>query len=163
MTGTTTNLLTPVRFEEGKPLRVAGLQERYTFEEIAGIPAQWQRFGPLVGSVPGRVGHKAYCVCRSSQVEGTFDYLCGVEVSGGNALPPQLELVDIPTQRYAVFFHRDHVSTIHQTFSAIWNQWLPESGFTVLDTPNFDLYDERFDPRTGTSGVEVWVPVEKAG
>src|SRR6185295_13786026 len=40
--------LKPVRFENGKPLLVAGLSQRYTCETSAGIPAQWQRFLPYI-------------------------------------------------------------------------------------------------------------------
>src|SRR5262245_31043259 len=42
------------RFVTGKALLVAGLSERYDCESSKGIPAQWQRFGPHIGNVPGQ-------------------------------------------------------------------------------------------------------------
>src|SRR5579864_8643997 len=50
-----TNLETP-RIVNGKTLLVAGLGERYSSETCAAIPAQWQRFVPHLGSIPGQVG-----------------------------------------------------------------------------------------------------------
>ena len=64
--------------------------------------------------------------------------------------------VRIPEQRYAVFTHRDHISTIRRTINTIWNHWLPASGMKAADAPNFERYDENFDPLTGNGGLEIW-------
>src|SRR5438105_2014185 len=69
--------------------------------------------------------------------------------------------VRIPEQRYAVFTHSDHVSTIRRTVNTIWNQWLPASGLKAADAPFFERYDENFDPLTGNGGLEIWVPVKE--
>src|SRR4051794_30849048 len=44
MESTLIDNLQPPRFATGKPLLVAGVGERYTFESGAAIPSQWQRF-----------------------------------------------------------------------------------------------------------------------
>jgi len=67
--------LAPPRFENGKPLLVAGLGERYTCETSAGIPALWQRFQPHIGNIPGQVGGTAYGVCCNTDDAGNFDYI----------------------------------------------------------------------------------------
>jgi AraC family transcriptional regulator len=59
-----------------------------------------------------------------------------------------------------VFFHRQHIAAIRSTWNAIWNGWMPQSGHTPADAPLFERYDERFDPRTGQGGVELWIPLE---
>jgi len=148
------------RFEKGRPLLVAGLMERYTCETSKAIPAQWQRFAPHIGNIPGQVGATAYGVRYNSDDAGNFDYLCGVDVSDFSELPPGLSRIRIPAQRYAVFSHRDHISTIRSTVYTIWNKWLPESGHEVVDAPDFERYSEGFDPQTGTGGVEIWIPIE---
>jgi len=154
--------LTPPRFEDGKRLLVAGLSERYTCETSAGIPAQWQRFVPYLGKLPGQVGRIGYGVRYNFDDSGNFDYLCGVEVDDFTDLPPQWGRVRIPKHRYAVFSHREHISTIRRTWSTIWNKWLPESGVQAADAPDFERYDEHFNSMTGMGGVEVWVPIEAA-
>jgi AraC family transcriptional regulator len=162
MDSTLTDKLQPPRFETGKPLLVAGISERCTHENGgAGIPNQWQRFHQKVGDIPDRVGQMAYGVCCNGDDSGNFDYIAGVEVSDFSDLPREFSRVRIPEQRYAVFTHRDHISTIRRTVNTIWNDWLPASGLKAADAPNFERYDENFDPLTGDGGLEIWVPVKQ--
>jgi AraC family transcriptional regulator len=152
--------LEPPRMTDGKPLLIAGLRERYSCETSAGIPAQWQRFAPHIGNIPGQVGGTAYGVCCNSDDAGNFDYICGVEVRDFSELPRDVSRVRIQAQRYAVFSHRDHISTIRRTINTIWSKWLPESGLKAADAPCFERYGAEFDPRTGTGGLEIWIPVQ---
>src|SRR5271166_381859 len=152
--------LEPPRFENGRTLLIAGLGERYSFETNHGIPRLWERFVPYIGHIPGQVGHTAYGVCCNADGAGNFEYIAGVEVASFDDLPSEFSRVRIPARRYAVFTHRDHISRMRATVYTIWNRWLPNSGYTHADAPDFELYDERFDPRTGTGAVEVWLPIE---
>lgn len=152
--------LEPPRFEDGKPFLVAGLSARYSCETSTAIPAQWQRFGAYLGKLPGQVGKVAYGVACNCDDVGNFDYLCGVEVSDFSALPAEFSRLRIAAQRYAVFHHREHISTIRRTWNTIWNQWLPASGHVPADAPNFERYDMRFDPLSGMGGLEIWLPLK---
>jgi AraC family transcriptional regulator len=148
------------RFETRKAFLVAGLSARYDYESCGGgIPAQWQRFGPYIGSVPGQVGSDAYGVRYNSDDSG-LDYLCGVEVGEFSQLAPELSRVRVPANRYAVFTHYGHISTIRSTWSTIWSKWLPKSGHQLADAPDFERYDARFDARSGNGEVEIWVPLQ---
>jgi AraC family transcriptional regulator len=153
--------LEPPRFENGKPLLIAGLGARYTCESSKAIPAQWQRFAPHIGNVPGQIGRAAYGVCCNSDDAGNFDYICGVEVADFSELPAEFSRVRLPEQRYAVFTHHEHISTIRRTVNTIWNKWLPESKHEAADAPDFERYGESFDPQTGTGGVEIWIPIKR--
>jgi AraC family transcriptional regulator len=152
------NLQAP-RFETSKPLLVAGLGERYTWESGAAIPGQWHRFHQSVADIPERIGQVAYGVCCNGDDAGNFDYIAGVEVPDFSDLPREFSRVRIPEQKYAVFTHRDHISTIRRTITTIWNEWLPASGLKAADAPNFERYDQNFDPLTGNGGLEIWIPV----
>ena len=161
MDSTLLDTLKPPRFETSKPLLIAGIGERCTHENGgAGIPNQWQKFHQTVDDIPNRVGKAAYGVCCNGDDSGNFDYIAGVEVADFSDLPREFARVRIPEQQYAVFTHAEHISTIRRTVSAIWNQWLPQSGLKVADAPNFERYDEKFDPATGNGGLEIWVPVQ---
>ncbi len=151
--------LEPQRFVHGEPLLVAGLGERYNDATSAGIPAQWQRFQPHLGNIPGQVGSTAHGVCCNSDDEGSLDYIAGVEVSDLSDLPAEFSRVRVPARWYAVFFHRDHISAVRATWRTIWSKWLPESGHEVADVPSFERYGGAFDPRTGMGGLEIWVPL----
>jgi len=162
MDSTPTDNLQSPRFETSKPLFVAGLGARYTWESGGpAIPGQWQRFHQLVENIPGRIGKVAYGVCCNGDDAGNFDYIAGVEVSDFSDLPREFSRVRIPEQRYAVFTHRDHISSIRRTINTIWNHWLPASGLKAADAPNFERYDENFDSLTGNGGLEIWVPVRE--
>ena len=119
MTESETAELEQPRREAGGAMLIAGLRVRYSSETIAGIPMQWQRFGPFIGSVPGRIGAEAYGVCCDFDETGQFDYVSGVAVAGLSGLAPELSGVRIPAHEYLVFQHRGHVSGIHATWQAI--------------------------------------------
>src|SRR5437899_10496699 len=73
--------LEPPRFVNGRTLLIAGLSERYTAETSACIPAQWQRFSPYLGNIPGKVGRTAYGVFSNYDDVGNTVYICLVVVS----------------------------------------------------------------------------------
>jgi AraC family transcriptional regulator len=155
--------LQPPRFATARATLVAGVGERYNFCDNGGanIPNQWNQFHQKVGDIANRVGKLAFGVCCNGDDSGNFDYIAGVEVSDFSDLPREFARVRIPEQRYVVFTHAEHISTIRRTVIAIWNQWLPQSGLNVADAPNFERYDEKFDGATGNGGVEIWVPVKE--
>jgi AraC family transcriptional regulator len=152
--------LAPTRFVDGKLLLIAGVGERYDCNSSAGIPAQWQRFLPHFGRVAGQVGKVAYGVCCNGDDAGNFDYIAGVEVTDFSQLPRDWARVRIAPQRYAVFAHPGHISTIRGTWNAIWNEWLPTCGLERADAPDFERYGEMFDPVSGSGGLEIWIPVK---
>ena len=69
--------LEPPRLVNGRTLLIAGLSERYSSETSAGIPAQWQRFAPYLGNIPGQVGRTAYGVVCNGDDSGNTDYSLG--------------------------------------------------------------------------------------
>src|SRR6185437_1316917 len=133
MDSTALDHLKPPRFETGKPLLIAGLGERYDCEGSAAVPGQWRRFHQTMHAIPGRIGKVAYGVCCNGDDSGNFDYVAGVEVSDFSDLPREFQRVRIPAQKYAVFTHSEHISTIRRTVGTVWNHWLPTSGMKAAD------------------------------
>jgi AraC family transcriptional regulator len=160
MNSTALDHIAPPRFETGKAMLVAGVGDRFSYEGSAAIPSLWARFHQYVEGLPGRIGKVAYGVCTNADDAGNFDYIAGIEVADFSDLPRDFSRIRIPEQRYAVFAHAGHVSTIRRTISSIWNSWLPSSGYKVADAPTFERYDQTFDPATGNGGFEIWVPIE---
>lgn len=152
----------PPRYEDGRPMAIAGLRGHFTPASWAGIPAQWERLGSFMNH-PAKIGAAHYGLCF--QMPDGVDYLSGFEVNGAKGLPAEFSRVSIPAQHYAVFAHRGHVSKLRETLDAIWHKWLPASGHHLAHAdaaaPNFfERYGEKFDPRTGMGDIEVWVPVK---
>ncbi|MBX7255243.1 MAG: GyrI-like domain-containing protein [Candidatus Hydrogenedentes bacterium] len=147
------------RVETAGPLNIAGLNERYNHTTRVNIPAQWQRFAPYIGAVPGQVDGVAYGVCWSGSASGEFNYLTGVEVAGASNLPAGFECLTIPAQRYAVFTHRGHIAGLPESIQSVWTKALPASGYQAVQSPFIERYDSRFDAQTGMGEVELWVAI----
>ena len=151
--------LRPPRLETLGPLRLAGIADRYHCESTAGIPGQWQRFGPYLSRCSGRVGQDSYGVCKNFGDDGVFDYLAGIEVEQDARLPEGLVIWDLPEQKYAVFHHDGHIAEIGAVISAVWNDALPASGHEAAQGPTLERYGPEFDSATGLGGYEIWVAV----
>ncbi|MGE0421849.1 MAG: GyrI-like domain-containing protein [Reyranellaceae bacterium] len=160
MTETVTDALEPPRFETTPALLIAGLGDRYSHDGAAGIPGLWQRFNAEAAHMPGKVSDVAYGVCFNTDDAGNFDYIAGVQVRDFSDVPKEYARVRIPPQRYAVFSHREHISTIRRTVVTIWSKWLPASGFQAADAPFFERYGPEFDGRTGLGGFEIWLAIK---
>jgi AraC family transcriptional regulator len=152
--------LKPVRFENGKPLLIAGLGERYTWESSKAIPAQWQRLVPYLGTIPRQVGRTTFGVSCNGDDEGNFDYIAGTEVTDFSGLPTAFSRLRLGEQKYAIFAHREHISAIRRTVCTIWTKWLPDSGHEAADAPGFERFGEAFDFPTGTGSFEIWIPIK---
>ena len=139
--------------------QVAGLNQSYTFETRSEIPAQWGRFAPRMGTIPGQQGPNSYGVCWNYQPVCGFDYLTGVEVAAGSSLPEEFNTIELPAGRYAVFAHRKHISAIADTIDTIWSKWVPDAGLSIREAPCFERYTEEFDPQAGQGGTEIWIPL----
>lgn len=151
------------RFETRDAFTVAGLRVRYNTMGESGtedIPKQWQRLAPFMGHVPDAVGDIAYGVFYDFDENGGFTYIAGVEVSRTDEMPREFERLNIPKQRYAVFTHHGHISTIPQTMQAIWQKGIVAANLKPADSASFERYDERFNPATGEGDVEVWMALE---
>jgi len=141
---------------------LAGVRRYHAFEAAAsGIPRQWDEFNALrpIAGQKGTATYGAICGTRPGEVE----YMCAIEVESFDGLPTDLGRMRLPEQLYAIFTHSGHISTIRQTWQAIMGEWLPGSGYKSAQTPDFELYDERYDPETATGDVEIWFPITPAG
>lgn len=136
--------------------RVVGLSARISFEKTGAIPALWAAFNAREDAVRNAVQGAAYGVCCDATEAGQFRYVAGIEANG---LTDGMDHVDIPAGRYAVFTHSGHISDLPKTVYTIWNQSLPDLELSPEQRPDFELYDDRFDPETGRGTVEIWIPI----
>ena len=150
----------PVRYEDGRAMLLAGLRRHHGFaESVRTIPGQWQEFRAL-GAIPGQAGATAYGVTCGEE-PGGFEYLTGAEVEAFAGLPPDMGRMRITPQHYAVFLHRGHISAIRSTWERSLKEWLRGSGYDSAHRPDFEVYDQRFDARTGLGDVEIWIAITR--
>jgi len=151
--------LTP-EFREKAAFQLAGIRRNCRFDDASrDIPQQWREFNAL--TIPGRtepaISYGA--VCSADMERGEFEYMCGVAVADFSQLDVNLGRMRIPSQRYAVFTHITGIAAIRDMWNAILGDWLPNSDYKAAPTPNFELYDERFDGPTNTGPFEIWIAI----
>ena len=156
-------VLAPPRFVSGDAMLVVGLVERHSFGATEGIPGQWQRFMQHYAEIADKLQPIPLGISANMDDDGNFEYMTAVQVSDASDLPNGMQQWRIPAQHYAVFRHDAHVAAIGQTYSAIFNEWLPAHGRRAADGPIIERHREGFDPWTGLGGVDIWIPLEAAG
>jgi AraC family transcriptional regulator len=150
----------PERYEQGRPMLLGGLRQWHPLSELASrIPEQWRQFRSM-GPVNGRLGTSAYGVMCGVTADA-LEYMCAVEVASFTELPEHLGRMRIHAQHYAVFRHRESVSSIKTTWERIFS-WLDAAeAYESAQRPDFEVYDDSFDPRTGPGGIEIWISVSE--
>jgi AraC family transcriptional regulator len=147
---------------------VVGLQGSFTPRTTSEIPALWSAFVPRIPAIPRRRGTATFGLCRPSAdgpgAPPRFEYTAGVEVDALAAPPAGLATVTVPASTYAVFTHDGPVSGIGRTFDAIHGAGagggaLAAAGLEPAPGYEFERYDERWDARTASGPVDIYVPV----
>jgi AraC family transcriptional regulator len=149
----------PPRFEAAGEILTMGLRNPCGFDDLEAIPAHWRRFGPFFAGLPDKADAIPLGVMTAIDEDGGFDYVCAAQVTGFGQAPGEFSKLRIPAQAYAVFEHAGHVSGLRETYAAIWNRWLPDSGRTAAYAPSLERHHPSFDPRTGLGGLNVWIPL----
>lgn len=157
-------------FIESKPviksiteLQLCGPAEIFDMQSrVAGIPALWGRFVPLMEQIPDRIGTATYGACISAGEHGeAFRYQAAVQVAAGSKGLDGCELSQVPGGEYAVFTHVGKATDIAASMEYIWSVWLPGNGkWQHRMAPDFEYYDDRFNPMTGEGVMEISVPVQ---
>ena len=144
------------RFETRGAQRLVGSSRRYTMETRVRIPQQWQETAEDIGHAMYDV--PCYGACYDFQ-DDTFSYLVGI-VDDGRLDTEGLDHLTLPAGEYAVFDHEGHISTISETWSAIFEAWMPNAAVAPTEGPEFELYSNEFDLEK-PGGVSIWIPIKR--
>lgn len=92
--------------------------------------------------------------------EGHLTHLIGV-LTTEEEISPLLEKVPVPAYTWAVFPNEGPFpSTLQNTMANVYAQWLPTSGYEVIQAPSFSF--TKMDPhKQDYAYSEVWIPVRK--
>ena len=140
--------------------RFAGLVRRYSMQARGQIPGQWSDYNEAGVRVPGAVPDGYYGVAFNHAGDiGSFDYLCGQEVSETAALPAGFGAVAI-SGTYARFVTLGHISTMNAVWDEVFGIWLKRPAYLHRPGPPVEHYPPEFNGMTGEGGFEIWVPVQ---
>lgn len=129
----------------------------------------WERFEVRQHEVSNPVDSKigigiSYGIQSSNSDSQKPDYLyfhlVGIPVSEIGEVPEGMTWKNVPAGLYAKFTHKGSLQNLSETYAFIFNQWLPESGYTYDPSKvDFELYDDRFDMEDAESEFDIYVPI----
>lgn len=125
----------------------------------------WDKFLPQKHKIGRVCGKEAYGICYAAKEKDAypddFHYTAALPVRDDASIPEGMEKIVIESHEYAVFTHRGSVSDISKTNDYIWKTWLPQSGYEPANSPDFELYDERFNADDANSEFDIYVPIKR--
>ncbi len=159
-----------------RELKVIGLGTRFVsiLAPDAGdatvVPRLWDALMQRVQEIPGAHEYSSVGLCMALPEHSEkahpreLYYVAGIEVDRLDDIPEGMLGHVVPEANYAVFTHRGPISRLAETYHHIYDTWIPSSDRELdqSDHPTVEWYDERFDPASETSEMEIWIPLESA-
>ena len=151
------------RIEDKAAFKIVGLAGEFNQTTNSQIPELWRTFRPRCAAIKSVVEGRAFGLCVNME-DDAFTYVAAVEVSDFDDVPDGLIGREIAAQTYAIFTvpltGKEPIGKeLGRANRFIWKTWLPDSGYHFAQAPDFEYYDDRFDPRTLTGEIDLYIPV----
>lgn len=154
------------KFVEIQAQKAVGLGGVFAPGDSVAIGALWDRFIPRMKEIANPSNSVAYGICMPGHpdipVAGAdkFVYVAALPVSEYGTKAADLVNCEISAGRYAVFTHKGPISQICHTVNYIWGTWLPTASVERREAPDFELYDQRFQPASEDSEFDIYIPIK---
>ena len=138
---------------------VVGLKYRRKNENNE-IPQLWRDLMPRAGKVQHIADpHAAYGINDNmDESTGEWDYVAGFAVHSAEEIPPGMVRWEVPGGTYAIFACT--LPTLGETYLHAYRTWVPQSDYQLAGGPDFELYDEAFNPEDPASTMYIYVPIQ---
>ncbi|MFC1712675.1 GyrI-like domain-containing protein [Candidatus Poribacteria bacterium] len=118
----------------------------------------WDQFTPYHDRIKQLSTDKAYYnVYFGPEEEGMVDIVVGMVVEDTENIPEGLVVREVPDMHCAIF--ECTLETIGQTYSYIYEEWLPKSQYEHGGKPDFEYFPPDSGP--GNSMVLIHIPIEE--
>ncbi|HQQ94662.1 MAG TPA: GyrI-like domain-containing protein [Bacteroidia bacterium] len=156
-----------LRFETLNQLRLAGMCKVMSFTQNT-THDLWRSFMPLRKTILNQKSENLYSLeiypdadyFKSFDPERAFEKWAAVEVQDQHDLPEGISPLLVPAGEYAVFLHKGPASEGAKTYTWIFMEWLPSSGFEADHRPHFAVMDKRYKYEDPGSEEEIWIPIK---
>ncbi|MEM9425969.1 MAG: AraC family transcriptional regulator [Pseudomonadota bacterium] len=138
--------------------RLVGLSRRFTMATRNQVPQFWQEAAAEIGQA--MYGVETFGATYDFEGEA-FTYMVAI-ADDGRIDTEHLNHLVLPAGDYAVFSHEGHISTIGDTWSAIFDAWASSADVTFADGPEFEHYAADFSLEA-PGGVSICIPIKRAG
>ncbi|PEA53736.1 GyrI-like domain-containing protein [Bacillus pseudomycoides] len=147
--------------------KIVGVRKETTFakdpEVTMGI---WKTFMPLRNSIPSRSNSCFLSVkvlntpLNLSDINYSYEKWAAVEVKHFEKDPgSELSTHTLAGGLYAVFIHQGTASDL-STFQYIFQEWLPNSNYSLDLREHFEVMDDHYRPDDVNAKEEVWIPIK---
>lgn len=130
--------------------------------------ALWSQLMPRRSEIKRMIDTSLYSIAiydpnyfDAFQPERRFERWAAVRVDEGAEVPQGMQKLCVPSGQYAKFIHQGPIHKIQQTFDYIFDQWLPESEFTIDQRPHIAAMDERYNPGKESSEEDLFIPIRQ--
>lgn len=124
------------------------------------IPKLWSRFNPRANEINNRhAGGLGLCVSEGFE-NCDFSYMACCEVSAVDSIPEGMIARTIPACKYLVFTHKGSVDNLGETYDFIYGKYIPNANYEIQTKVDFELYDERFNPDSPDSEMDIYIPIK---
>ncbi len=125
------------------------------------IPMLWRKFGPRIPEIENTVEPGVTYGLTNVYQEGRgFTYIACVAVSQLGSLPEGMVSVTVPEQQYVVF--PCTLAHFRKDYYWVRRNWVPENGYELTLGPEFERYDDSYNPRSRHSEFMMYLPIKKA-
>lgn len=125
----------------------------------------WMRYFTKIGEIQNMTGTKASLGVsywgEQKDDDYIFFHIVGVQVSDFSTIPQGMTYLIIPAHSYAKFTHIGPISEIGKTYEYIYGEWAMSGDFPISeDFFEIEWYDERFNPDSPESELDIYIPIE---
>lgn len=130
------------------------------------IPLLWNRFLNMMSTFTEHNKQKTFLglcdhVPAYDPEKSEFAYMVCVEINQPLVhVPKGMITKTILKQDYIVFTHSGSSDTLDITYKYIYGTYFFKSSYELDDAPDFELYDDRYDPNSATSEIDIYIPVK---
>lgn len=130
----------------------------------------WQSFSPRKKEIKNLANPNLYSVeiypgpeyFQHFDPTMEFEKWAAVAVSDFDEIPKDMDVLTIPSGKYAVFHYKGKPSEVMETFKYIYGEWFPTSGFTIDHRPHFAVMGSKYKGEHPDSEEDFWIPIKNS-
>ncbi len=149
----------PIKYQDLPAFKVMGMKYRgdNAHQEISQL---WRDLNQRTREIP-MVGDAAYGICYMlpDAPQGVMEYVAGFKVEKYEIVPPDMVVVDIPANHYAVFIHKGSLETLKATYEHIIH-WIHRSALTPKSGYDMEVYTDEFKDFAPDSIFYIYEPTK---
>ena len=139
---------------------LVGYGKRFRYDSsYTEIPKYWGEHmqSPMAKEIMGMYG-----LCLDEYGAEDFEYLIADNYIPQKGIPAGCKAYTIPAGEWAVFPCRGPiVPTLEKINKRIYDEWLPNSDYTLAENVNLEVYLEPPHENPADDYCEIWIPVKK--